>query len=85
MACQPQRIRPRGGAWKWTEGWSELATKAEEGPGGAVKRPLALEKAAVNGATYFRVQTGPFPSREAANDVCAKLKARNQDCLVVQR
>lgn len=54
-------------------------------PGLLGDRPLALEKAEVQGTTYYRVQTGPFPSREAAAEVCAKLKARNQDCLVKQR
>jgi len=54
-------------------------------PGLLGDRPLALEKADVQGTTYFRVQTGPFPSRAAAADICAKLKARNQDCLVKQR
>ncbi|GAB4351785.1 MAG: hypothetical protein Kow00114_00040 [Kiloniellaceae bacterium] len=54
-------------------------------PGLLGDRPLALEKAEVKGTTYYRVQTGPFPSRAAAADICAKLKARNQDCLVRQR
>jgi len=49
------------------------------------KLGLTLETAAVQGTTYYRVQTGPFASRAAAADVCAKLKARNQDCLVKQR
>ena len=47
--------------------------------------PLTLETALVKGTTYYRVQTGPFPSRSAAADVCSQLKARNQDCLVKQR
>jgi hypothetical protein len=47
--------------------------------------PLALETAQVQGTTYYRVQTGPFPSRSAANEVCTQLKSRNQDCLVKQR
>ncbi|WP_340118861.1 SPOR domain-containing protein [Pelagibius sp. 7325] len=54
-------------------------------PGLLGDRPLALEQADIQGTTYFRVQTGPFPSRAAAADICAKLKARNQDCLVKQR
>jgi hypothetical protein len=49
------------------------------------KLPLALETAAVQGTTYYRVQTGPFASRDAAAEVCTQLKARNQDCLVKQR
>jgi hypothetical protein len=49
------------------------------------KLPLTLETAAVQGTTYYRVQTGPFASRDAAAEVCSQLKARNQDCLVKQR
>jgi len=48
-------------------------------------RPLTLETAVVKSATYYRVQTGPFPSRSAAADICAQLKIRNQDCIVKQR
>ena len=33
--------------------------------------------------TYHRVQTGPFSNRAAASELCLKLKASNQDCLVV--
>jgi hypothetical protein len=62
--------------------WKRLQA---EHPGLLGKLPLALETAAVQGATYYRVQTGPFASREAAADVCKQLKARNQDCLVKQR
>ncbi len=46
---------------------------------------LALDTADVQGSTYYRVQTGPFPNREAASEVCGRLKSRNQDCLVKQR
>ncbi len=49
------------------------------------ERALSLETAEVKGTTYYRVQTGPFASRDAAAKVCAELKARNQDCLVKQR
>ncbi len=48
-------------------------------------RALALETAVVKSATYYRVQTGPFPSRSVAADICAQLKIRNQDCIVKQR
>lgn len=48
-------------------------------------RSLSLDTAVVQGTTYFRIQTGPFASRDAAGKVCAALKARNQDCLVTQR
>lgn len=54
-------------------------------PGLLGDRPLTLETALVQGTTYYRVQTGPYPSRSAAAEVCSQLKARNQDCLVKQR
>ena len=54
-------------------------------PGLLGNMPLALDTAQVKGSTYYRVQTGPFPSRGAAADICGQLKTRNQDCLVKQR
>jgi cell division septation protein DedD len=38
-----------------------------------------------NRGTFYRLQTGPFASRSTAEQACAHLKARKQDCLVVQR
>lgn len=35
--------------------------------------------------TYFRVQTGPFPNRATAEDMCWQLKEKRQDCVVIQR
>lgn len=49
------------------------------------KLALSLETAAVQGTTYYRVQTGPFASRAAAAQICTQLKSENQDCLVKQR
>jgi cell division septation protein DedD len=46
---------------------------------------LFVQKALVNDRTYFRVQAGPVPNRATALDMCAQLKARKQDCLVVRR
>jgi hypothetical protein len=34
--------------------------------------------------TYYRVQAGPFADNGAAQDLCDKLKSRNQGCLVVK-
>ena len=62
--------------------WARLQKAHPDELGG---RALALETAEVKGTTYYRVQTGPFASRDAAAQVCAALKARNQDCLVKQR
>ncbi|MGF1594983.1 MAG: SPOR domain-containing protein [Kiloniellaceae bacterium] len=62
--------------------WRRLQTAHPQQLG---ERRLTLETAQVQGTTYYRVQTGPFASRDAAAAVCAQLKARNQDCLVKQR
>ncbi len=34
---------------------------------------------------FHRIQTGPFPNRTTAADMCSQLKAQQQDCLVVRR
>jgi len=46
---------------------------------------LAVQEANVNGQLYHRVQTGPFPSRATAQDMCAQIKSKNQACIVQQR
>jgi len=47
---------------------------------------LSVTKAEVSGrGTFYRVQTGPLDNLSAARDLCAKLKAAKQDCLVVRR
>ena len=43
---------------------------------------LTVEEALVQGKTYFRIQTGPFPTKATAMDLCAQLKEKDQDCLV---
>ena len=35
--------------------------------------------------TFYRIQAGFFPDRASANNLCRALKARRQDCLVIQR
>lgn len=45
-----------------------------------------VEKAEIDGiGTRFRLQTGPFPTKATAQDLCAQLKAAKQDCLVKRR
>jgi len=34
---------------------------------------------------FFRMQTGPFPSRMTAVDMCRQIKAARMDCLVRER
>jgi cell division protein FtsN len=46
---------------------------------------LFVEEAIVNDRNYYRVQAGPVPNQATAQDMCAQLKARKQDCLVVRR
>ena len=61
------------------KGWAELQQTHP-----ALLRDLSLdiEQAEVNGTLYFRIRTGPFPNITTAKDMCAQLKAQNQDCLV---
>jgi cell division septation protein DedD len=40
------------------------------------------EKAVVGGKTYYRILTGPFPTRATVEDLCAQLKSKKQSCLV---
>ncbi|MEM7171395.1 MAG: SPOR domain-containing protein [Pseudomonadota bacterium] len=54
-------------------------------PGLLGQMNLTVEKAVVDGTTYYRVLTGPFPTRATADDLCAQLKAQNQTCLVKQK
>lgn len=45
-----------------------------------------IQKADIDGkGTYFRVQAGPLPNRATADDMCAQLKAAQQDCIVVKK
>ncbi|MDJ0610483.1 MAG: SPOR domain-containing protein [Kiloniellales bacterium] len=64
------------------DAWSRFQSKFPDLLAGMV---LYLQEADVNGRTYHRVQAGPFPNRATAIDLCAELKSRKQDCLVVKR
>jgi cell division septation protein DedD len=44
---------------------------------------LNIVKADRSGGAVFRVQGGPFASRDAAESACSKLKQKSQACLVV--
>lgn len=49
------------------------------------KLSLTVQRAVLAGrGTYYRVQAGPFDSRDAADSLCRKLKSRGQDCIVVR-
>ena len=47
---------------------------------------LTVQRADIEGrGTFYRIYTARFASKGAADEICGQLKARNQDCLVVQR
>lgn len=47
---------------------------------------LLLQSAEIEGrGTFWRVRTGPFADKAAADALCSKLKAKGQDCLSVTR
>ena len=49
------------------------------------KLSLTVQRAVLaDKGTYYRVQAGPFDSRDAADSLCRKLKSRGQDCIVVR-
>lgn len=63
--------------------WSGLQEKFPKLLGGLT---LIVDSATVEGiGEVYRVRTGPFSTQAAAADLCARLKAERQDCLVVRR
>lgn len=44
---------------------------------------LNVEKVEKNGSTFYRIQAGPL-TKAQAKDLCAKLKAQKQDCIVAK-
>ena len=60
--------------------WKRLAAKYPDVLGSLAPH---LEKADLGSkGIYYRVQAGPFTDKNAARDVCAKLKTLGQPCLV---
>ena len=60
--------------------WKRLAAKYPDVLGSLAPH---LEKADLGTkGIYYRVQAGPFTDKNAARDVCAKLKGLGQQCLV---
>jgi hypothetical protein len=43
---------------------------------------LIVEKADIGGKTFYRLQTGPFPTKATAEDVCAQLRVKKQACIL---
>ena len=70
--------RDQGAAQK---DWQRLVKRYPD-----VLRRLHPEVTAINlgsRGTFQRLQAGPLPSRAAADEACAKLKAQKQGCIVV--
>jgi SPOR domain len=60
--------------------WKRLATKYQDV---LASLTLHVEKTDLGSkGIYYRVQAGPFTDKAAARDVCIKLKAQGQQCLV---
>ena len=60
--------------------WGKLQKKLPKLLGSAM---MLMEKAEISGAgVHYRLQTGPFPTKAAADRLCQKLKVSGRDCLV---
>lgn len=65
---------------------SEWARLQKVHPGLLGDAKLTIQRAEIEDkGTFYRVQTGPFPNRATAEDMCAILEEANQACLVVRR
>lgn len=45
---------------------------------------LTVDKVTRSGNLFYRVQAGPFDSKQAAADMCSKLKSNNAACMIVK-
>lgn len=60
--------------------WKRLSGKYKD-----ILGPLAFHLEKIDLGTkgvYYRVQAGPFTAKADAKDICTKLKAEGQQCLV---
>jgi cell division septation protein DedD len=65
---------------------SEWARLQKAHPGLLGKRQLAVQTVDLGSrGTFYRMQAGFFADRAAADRVCAGLKAKKQDCIVLRR
>ena len=63
--------------------WTEIQGKF---PGLLLDTPAIVQPASVEGVgKVYRLKAGTFPTHATAADVCAQLRAAQQDCLVVER
>lgn len=78
MRIQLGAVRTRDGA---QQEWAKLQ-KAHKDLLGALG--LNVTQANLASGTFYRIQAGPVGDQAAANDLCAKLKARNVSCIIVK-
>ncbi|MBK1668345.1 hypothetical protein CKO28_09895 [Rhodovibrio sodomensis] len=64
------------------QAWSSYQQRFPDILGG---QQLLLQNAEVNGQMFWRVRTGPFADRSAAQSLCNRLQAEDQACLPVTR
>ena len=60
--------------------WSKLQKTYPDLLGALI---LNVQKVTVNGGNFYRIQAGPL-SKTQAKDLCTKLKAQKQDCIVAK-
>ena len=65
-------------------GWRRLAKRHSEILDRMPHRVAKADLGAAKGI-YYRLQVGAFNSRARADELCRKLKAQRQDCLIVKR
>jgi hypothetical protein len=71
------------GAVKSPEAAKALWTKLQHSNATTLgKLKFSTEKVSKNGQTFYRVQAGPFASRQLALNACHALKAKGVDCIV---
>ncbi|MCF4164423.1 SPOR domain-containing protein [Zavarzinia compransoris] len=61
--------------------WARISKANSDLLGGL--KPV-IQSVTVNGKTLYRLRAGYFASKDAATNVCTKLKQRNVDCNVVR-
>ena len=60
--------------------WTRIKARNDDLLGALV---LNVQSVKLDRGIYYRIQTGPLPDRVASRNLCDRLKARDQDCLVI--
>lgn len=66
-----------------SKAWAELQAKHAELLGDLELTVRSIDVA--GRGTFYRIQTGPFPNRTTAEDMCQQLRAAKLECLIAQR